>query len=225
MHDGRPTGSTRRRAALPRPFDRSRSTTTPRSSAPKSSAGCTGPSTPSRSAPARRSSSTPRSSPRRIAAATEPDAIALIDQWGVGRQGFDDGMAIFFNLDRRVPRPGAAVCGARLPRGLPHQRRAPGHLRGGDAAAPARVRLRLPRCSRPWRHRRRGHRRARAQPAAGAPGRCRGRAHRGAAAAGRPGRLGRLVVAALRARPGSTSTTTPSSCRHRRRACRRRPRR
>jgi uncharacterized membrane protein YgcG len=30
--------------------------------------------------------------------ATEQDAIALIDQWGVGRAGFDDGMAIFFNL-------------------------------------------------------------------------------------------------------------------------------
>ena len=30
--------------------------------------------------------------------ATESDAIALIDQWGVGREGFDDGMAIFFNL-------------------------------------------------------------------------------------------------------------------------------
>ena len=32
------------------------------------------------------------------AARTERDAAALIDQWGVGRQGFDDGMAIFFNL-------------------------------------------------------------------------------------------------------------------------------
>ena len=30
--------------------------------------------------------------------ATERDAIALIDQWGVGRAGFDDGLAIFFNL-------------------------------------------------------------------------------------------------------------------------------
>ena len=30
--------------------------------------------------------------------ATEQDAIALIDQWGVGREGFDDGLAIFFNL-------------------------------------------------------------------------------------------------------------------------------
>jgi uncharacterized membrane protein YgcG len=29
---------------------------------------------------------------------TEQDAIALIDQWGVGRAGFDDGMAIVFNL-------------------------------------------------------------------------------------------------------------------------------
>ncbi len=29
---------------------------------------------------------------------TEADAIALIDQWGVGREGFDDGLAIFFNL-------------------------------------------------------------------------------------------------------------------------------
>jgi uncharacterized membrane protein YgcG len=30
--------------------------------------------------------------------ATEQDAVALIDQWGVGREGFDDGLAIFFNL-------------------------------------------------------------------------------------------------------------------------------
>jgi uncharacterized membrane protein YgcG len=29
---------------------------------------------------------------------TEQDAIALIDQWGIGRAGFDDGMAILFNL-------------------------------------------------------------------------------------------------------------------------------
>jgi uncharacterized membrane protein YgcG len=31
-------------------------------------------------------------------ARTEQDAIALIDQWGVGRAGFDDGLAILFNL-------------------------------------------------------------------------------------------------------------------------------
>jgi uncharacterized membrane protein YgcG len=30
---------------------------------------------------------------------TESRAIALIDQWGVGRAGFDDGMAIFFDID------------------------------------------------------------------------------------------------------------------------------
>lgn len=29
----------------------------------------------------------------------EQDAIALIDQWGVGRKGFDDGMAILFDMD------------------------------------------------------------------------------------------------------------------------------
>jgi len=30
----------------------------------------------------------------------EQDAIALIDQWGVGRKGFDDGLAILFDLDQ-----------------------------------------------------------------------------------------------------------------------------
>jgi uncharacterized membrane protein YgcG len=30
---------------------------------------------------------------------TEANALALINEWGVGRKGFDDGMAIFFNFD------------------------------------------------------------------------------------------------------------------------------
>jgi uncharacterized membrane protein YgcG len=30
---------------------------------------------------------------------TEADAIALIDAWGVGRRGFDDGLALFFNFE------------------------------------------------------------------------------------------------------------------------------
>ena len=30
---------------------------------------------------------------------TERHALALIDQWGVGRKGFDDGLAIFFNFE------------------------------------------------------------------------------------------------------------------------------
>ena len=30
---------------------------------------------------------------------TEADAIALVDSWGVGRLGFDDGLAIFFNFE------------------------------------------------------------------------------------------------------------------------------
>ena len=36
---------------------------------------------------------------------TERDAIALIDQWGVGRRGFDDGLAIMWNTNRRVCQP------------------------------------------------------------------------------------------------------------------------
>ena len=32
-------------------------------------------------------------------AETERNALALIDQWGVGRKGFDDGLAIFFDFE------------------------------------------------------------------------------------------------------------------------------
>ena len=39
---------------------------------------------------------------------TEDDAIALIDQWGVGRQGFDDGLAILMNV---YTEPGGRVRG------------------------------------------------------------------------------------------------------------------
>lgn len=35
-------------------------------------------------------------------AEAEQDAIALIDQWGVGRRGFDDGMVILFDLDESL---------------------------------------------------------------------------------------------------------------------------
>jgi uncharacterized membrane protein YgcG len=36
---------------------------------------------------------------------TEQDAIALIDQWGVGRAGFDDGLAIMWNTNRETCLP------------------------------------------------------------------------------------------------------------------------
>lgn len=36
---------------------------------------------------------------------TEQDAIALMDQWGVGRQGFDDGLAIMWNTNRQQCQP------------------------------------------------------------------------------------------------------------------------
>ena len=39
---------------------------------------------------------------------TEQDAIALIDQWGVGRQGFDDGLAIMWNTNRQQCLPGVS---------------------------------------------------------------------------------------------------------------------
>ena len=32
----------------------------------------------------------------------ERDAAALIDQWGIGRKGFDDGMVILFDLDESL---------------------------------------------------------------------------------------------------------------------------
>jgi uncharacterized membrane protein YgcG len=39
---------------------------------------------------------------------TESDARRLINQYGVGRQGFDDGVAILFNMNRRVCQPGVS---------------------------------------------------------------------------------------------------------------------
>jgi uncharacterized membrane protein YgcG len=37
--------------------------------------------------------------PEATTASTERDAIALLEQWGVGRAGIDDGLVILFNLD------------------------------------------------------------------------------------------------------------------------------
>ena len=39
---------------------------------------------------------------------TEADAITLIDQWGVGRAGFDDGLAIMWNTGRLECMPGVS---------------------------------------------------------------------------------------------------------------------
>ena len=39
---------------------------------------------------------------------TERDAVALIDQWGVGRRGFDDGLAIMWNTNRQECLSGAS---------------------------------------------------------------------------------------------------------------------
>jgi len=39
---------------------------------------------------------------------TEQDAISLMDYWGVGRDGFDDGLAIMWNTNRRECLPGVS---------------------------------------------------------------------------------------------------------------------
>ncbi|CAN5763830.1 hypothetical protein BH24CHL5_BH24CHL5_09160 [soil metagenome] len=39
---------------------------------------------------------------------TEQDALALINQWGVGRAGFDDGLAIMWNVNRQSCLPGVS---------------------------------------------------------------------------------------------------------------------
>ena len=77
-------------------------------------------STRSRRGPAPRSSSTPRTAgyvrhrrPRR----PRRRARALIDQWGIGRAGFNDGLVIFFDLRPNLAaRPGPALRRARASR-------------------------------------------------------------------------------------------------------------
>ena len=98
---------------------------------------------------------------------TERDAIALIDQWGVGRAGFDDGMAMMWNTiarhacERQRQRPGPAL--RRAVATARHTRRAERQdiFDEHHGAAPARVRQ--------------GRRPARGDGAAQAPGHARAR--------------------------------------------------
>ena len=87
--------------------------------------------------PAPRSSSTPSSS--RTAATTEEadcDARALMDQWGVGRKGFDDGLVILFDMYPGLDHGQVILYGgAGLPRDVPRQRREAADLRRRHAAA------------------------------------------------------------------------------------------
>ena len=74
-----------------------------------------------------------------------------MDQWGVGRKGFDDGLVILLRPRREPPpRPGPALRRPRLPDVVPVERGAPGDLRERHAAAPPRRRPRRGRCSPPW---------------------------------------------------------------------------
>ena len=131
----------------------------------------------------------------------ERDAAALIDQWGIGRKGFDDGLVILYDLSDpchgqvqlyAAPGYAAAFLSNAERQEIFEQRMLP-LLRGcdldgahdrGDGA-----------------HRRDRDRRPRARPPARPPGRRRGRARPRAVAAPRARRLGGLELAALRTRP------------------------
>ena len=134
---------------------------------------------------------------------TEARARALIDQWGVGRAGFDDGLAIFFDIDPSKEHGQVQLYAAPRFRGdLPLERRPPGHLRERHGPAPARRRLR-------WRAERgagqgrcRGDAGERGAPADRAPAQRRAGPRRSADRVPRSRRLGVHVVAPVRQGPG-----------------------
>ena len=142
----------------------------------------------------------------------EADAAALMDQWGVGRAGVNDGLVILFDLDTTLKHGQVQLyAGLRVRRAVPHARRAPGDLRRGRCCRCSRAATSTRRC---WsalgegRDRRRSTRRR--------PG------HRPAAASRRSTRR-RPARRSRPPRPTGRSTTTPASCR-RRRSSRPRPR-
>ena len=67
----------------------------------------------------------------------EHNARALMDQWGVGRRGFDDGLVILFDLREDDPCHGQVqlYAGPGYRREVPLQLRAPGGVRERHAAA------------------------------------------------------------------------------------------
>jgi uncharacterized membrane protein YgcG len=66
-------------------------------------------------------------------ASTEQDALTLINQWGVGRKGFDDGLAIMWNTNRRECLPGVPGNGQVQLYGAPGY--AAAYLSNGDRQA------------------------------------------------------------------------------------------
>ena len=172
-------------------------------------------STRSRRGPGPRSRSTPRSSRRAIdRSRPRPNARALMDQWGVGRKGFDDGLVILFDLDeQRCHGQVQLYAGPGLRGDVPLQQRAPGDLRGRHAAAPQASATSTARC---WsamhkvdenatpEHAAKLRRRRQLNAALGlvvAP------THRSGA-----GRLGALELAPLRPRPGLPRRSVDPAC-------------
>ena len=135
------------------------------------------------------------------AAEAEADADALMDQWGVGRAGINDGLVILFDLDTSLKHGQVQLyAGSGFAERVPH---APTSSRRSST--------------------RRWHRCSRRRPRLGAAGRAREgrdrRVRRGAvagtdrSAASRRSTRRRPARPSRRRRPTGPSTTTPASCR------------
>ena len=71
------------------------------------------------------------------------DALALMDQWGVGRKGFDDGLVILFDMQANLRHGQVSLyAGSGYPGRVPERRRSPGDLRRRHDAAARRRRPR-----------------------------------------------------------------------------------
>ena len=188
--------------ATPRPT--APSTTRPASSAPTRSSRPRQRSTRSRRGPAPRSSSTPRTAATYpTTEETEAKARALIDQWGIGRAGFNDGLVIFFDMDPSLEHgqvqlyaaPGfeAAYLSNAERQAIFDNDMLP-HLRAADFDAALDVALQKVDAAATPEHA--------ATLQTRAPGQRRGRARRGADRPARPVGLGVRQLAALRQGPG-----------------------
>ena len=148
---------------------------------------------------------------------TEAKARALIDQWGIGRAGFNDGLVIFFDIDptcehgqvQLYAAPGfeAAYLTNSERQAIFDNDMLP-HLREADFDGALDGRPREGRCG--------GHRRARGDARAGSPGQRRPRAWSARRSCSWACPAGRSTTGGGSARTRSTSTTRRSSCRLRR---------
>ena len=148
---------------------------------------------------------------------TEARARALIDQWGVGRRGFDDGLAIFFDIDPSLEHGQVQLYAAPgFEATFLTNSRAPGDLRRRHDPVPPERRLRRRARRRAREGRRRRHARERRPSPDGPPDQRGPRPRRRAGRASWAWPGGPSSTGAASARTRSTSTTPRSSCRRRR---------